>query len=45
MRTRSKRARHCPICHGRNRSGTQRWMCPCSITSTARRQDRARAAQ
>ena len=32
--------------HGRNRSGTQRWMCPsCSITSTARRQDRARAAQ
>lgn len=32
--------------HGRNRSGTQRWMCPsCSIASTARRQDRARAAQ
>lgn len=46
MRTRSSRARKCPICgvsarkHGRTKSGGQRWRCTdCEVTFTARRPD------
>lgn len=52
MRTRSKRARHCPVCHGpmkksgRTTAGSQRWKCTaCALSSTAVRRDRARDFQ
>lgn len=52
MRSKSPRARKCPVCHlpaaksGRNRSGTQRWRCgPCELTFTSTRPDLTQAAQ
>uniref|UniRef100_UPI0040435ADC IS1/IS1595 family N-terminal zinc-binding domain-containing protein n=1 Tax=Arcanobacterium hippocoleae TaxID=149017 RepID=UPI0040435ADC len=43
MKTRSQRARTCPLCgesmkkNGKNKSGTRRWYCPdCRYSSTSR---------
>ena len=52
MRTKSKRARLCPVCggpmrkNGRTKAGAQRWKCPgCALSTTAPRRDGRRRAQ
>ncbi|WP_143251356.1 IS1 family transposase, partial [Bifidobacterium pseudolongum] len=51
MRTRSKRARKCPVCgrpmrkNGHDRNGRQRWQCDtCKATTTATIKSRSRAS-
>ena len=50
MRTRSSKARKCPVFHpdaesGKSAAGTQRWKCTdCSLTATAPRPDLVQAA-